>query len=209
MKQWVLAVLVVAASASAQEVGQRWSVVGGRTVGQGSKAVVVDVGWPGVGVAGWFGAASGVDLGVRASFVYGVEGAVSAVRPGVKGQLLLKLRLFDGDRTSVALTAEPGVFFHSALMSQTLLGVAVPLGLKVGFASSSAVHLGLSLEVPLWFQVGPTMQVTVPILAGLGTEYFITSQWLVFTRIRMGPSITLGKPADFALDAQLGLGYRF
>ncbi len=210
MKKCLLLVSLVASAAFAQDVGQRWSVVGGRTVGLGGKAMVVDVGWPGVGVSGIFGVASGFDVGVRAAFVYGVEGVVNAVHPGVKAQALLKLRLYDGPRTSVSLTSEPGVLFHSTGINQSLLGVAIPVGLRVGIASSSAVHLGFSLEVPLWFQLGPAGGVTVPILAGLGTEYFITSQLLAFTRLRMGPSIAVAGPkADLAFDAQLGLGYRF
>lgn len=48
----------------------------------------------------------------------------------------------------------------------------------------------------------------MPILTGLGVEYFIDSALLVFARAKMGPTLTSYSTAFFAMDATLGMGWR-
>ncbi len=187
--------------------GQTWSVVGGRTVGEGHGAIEGAVGWPGVSVAYLRGAAPQFDAGLRASFMYGREGLVSGVLPGVKLQGLLKLRLFTSGNLSLAATFEPGPYFNVEY-GLTVWGFALPVGVRLGIAASSALTLGISFDVPLWVQFGPAGGVNVPFLPGVGVEYFVKSNLLVFARARMGPTLRPYRLAEFTLDAQLGIGWR-
>ncbi len=205
MKAWVLVLLVSGSSVAAE--GQPWSVVGGRTVGEGRAALEMAVGWPGVGVAYLRGVAPMFDAGVRASFVYSREGLVSAVLPGFKVQGLLKLRLVDADRVSLAATFEPGPFFNVEY-GAAVWGFALPLGVRVGIAASSALSLGLSFDVPVWVRFGPLGGVSVPLLPGVGVEYFLKSELLVFARARMGPTLRPYRTAEFTLDAAIGVGLK-
>lgn len=206
----VLLSLLVRAAASAEpstEDGQSWSVVGGRTVGEQHGALEAWVGWPGVSVAYLRAVAPIFDAGVRASFLYGREGLVGAVLPGFKVQGLLKLQLLSAGALSVAATFEPGPFFNVEY-GVADWGFSLPLGLRVGVAASSALTLGVSFDLPVWVRFGPVAGINIPFMPGVGVEYFVKSDLLVFARARMGPTLRSGRPAEFTLDAQLGVGWR-
>jgi len=189
------------------EQGQSWSLLSGRTVGDGRGAIEAVAGWPAVSVGYLRGVAPQFDVGVRAGFVYGREGLLSAVLPGLKVQGLLKLRLMSAGALSVAATFEPGPFFNIEY-GQAVWGFSLPLGLRVGVAASSALTLALSFDVPLWVQFGPTGGLAVPFLPGVGVEYFVKSDLLIFARGRIGPTLRQNRLAELALDLSIGLGWR-
>lgn len=209
------AALVADEPTAALEQGQAWSVVGGRTVGERRGAFEFGVGFPQVSVAYRRGLAPRFDVGGRVSFVYAQEGMVRAIVPGLKLQGLLKFQLVDSGAVSVAATFEPGPLFNVFAYggypypSTTLWGFALPLGVRVGVAASSALTLGISFDLPIWIQFGTLGGVNVPVLPGVGVEYFVKSDLLLFARVRMGPTI---RPwpytAEFTLDACIGLGLR-
>jgi hypothetical protein len=210
----VLLTLVLAAdeappAASAPAQGQRWSVVGALTAGAGGNVVEGGLGWPGLSASYSRGLAPNFDLGVRISFNYALEGLVTRVLPGAKLQGLVKFRVVESGSLSVAFIFEPGPLFAVDRFGNSLIGLAVPVGLRMGLAVSSAITLGLSVDVPLWVQFGGGGGVNVPILAGLGLEYFIKSELLAFFKTRMGPTILPGVSLALAFDAHLGVGYRF
>ena len=196
--------------------GQVWSVVGGRTVGERRGAFEFAVGFPDVSVAYLRGVAPRFDLGGRVSFVYAQEGMVRAVVPGLKLQGLLKFQLVNSGAISVAATFEPGPFFNvfpygvfAPYPGVTLWGFALPLGVRVGVAASSALTLGISFDLPIWIQFGTLGGVNVPLLPGVGVEYFVKSDVLLFAKVRMGPTIRPSPyTAELTLDANIGLGWR-
>lgn len=196
-----------AATSSAE--GQRWSIVGARTTGAGANAIEGAIGWPGLSVTYLRGITSSVDLGGRVSFTYGLEGLITRVVPGAKVQGVLKFRAVDTGPLSVGVSFEPGPLFAVDRFGNGLVGFALPAGLKVGVAVSSAMALGFSFDVPLWIQFGPGGGVNVPFLPGLGLEYFIKSELAVFFKTRMGPTLRPLGVIELAFDAHLGVGYRF
>jgi hypothetical protein len=148
------------------------------------------------------------NLGVRAAFVYGVEGVVSAVAPGLKLQFLGKLLLLDQGRISLGVTFEPGPVFYGGVGG--FAGFTLPVGLRLGIAASSALQLAVLVEVPLWISFGFASSFNLPILTGIGVEYFVQSDLLVFARVRMGPTVLFrAGVADFSLDTAVGVGWRF
>ncbi|MCU0700870.1 MAG: hypothetical protein MUC96_30550 [Myxococcaceae bacterium] len=189
--------------------GQRWSVVGGRTVGANGNVIEAGLGWPGLSVGYSRGVLDSLDLGVRLSFNYGLEGLVTRVLPGAKVQGVLKFRLLDKNALSLALTFEPGPLFAVDRFGNGTVAFSLPVGLKMGLAVSSALTLGFTFEMPLWIQFGAGGGANLPLLPGLGLEYFIKSELLVFFRTRMGPTLRPGGFFELTFDAQLGVGYRF
>ncbi len=197
------------AAATPSPEGQRWSVVGARTTGAGANSVEGGIGWPGVSVTYLRGVTSSVDLGGRVSFNYGLEGLITRVVPGAKVQGVVKFRAFDSGPLSVGVSFEPGPLFALDRFGNGLVGFSLPVSLKVGVAVSSAITLGFGFDVPLWIQFGPGGGVNVPLLPGLGLEYFIKSELAVFFKTRMGPTLRPASVIELAFDAHLGVGYRF
>jgi hypothetical protein len=187
---------------------QKWSVVGGRTVGANDNAIEAGAGWPGLSVGYSRGVLANLDLGVRVSFTYGIEGLIRELIPGGKVQGLLKFRLAESGPISVGLVFEPGPWFAVDRFGNGRAGFSFPIGVRLGLAVSSAVNLGFSFDVPMWVEFGTRSGFNLPLMPGLGLEYFIKSEFLAFFKTRMGPTIR-GGFVELTLDAQLGIGYRF
>jgi hypothetical protein len=202
---WILLVLI---SGSAFAEGQRWSVVGPKTIEPGANAMELGAGWPGISVSYLRGFASGFNAGLKVGFDYGLEGLVSTLTPGAKAQVVLKFRLVDAEKFSLGISFDPGVFLHTSPGSSTVVGVSFPIGLRVGYAASSAFQVAALIEVPLWFQFGSGGGLNIPVLTGIGAEYFLSSQILAFGRVQVGPTIRPNGPAEVSLLASVGVGLK-
>lgn len=188
--------------------GQPWSALGGRTTGQGGNVVEGGVGWPGLYAAYHRGVSKEVDVGLRVAFVYAQEGNFSLVAPGMKFNLGAKVQLFDTGRVNLGVLFEPGPFFNVFALGRTVSGFSFPFGVRLGVHPASALSVALSFDVPLWVEFSGARGAYVPLLTGLGVEYFVDSRLLVFARTRMGPTLTPYGRAYFTLDATLGVGWR-
>ena len=187
----------------------QWSTVGGKTVGRGAAAIDAGIGWPGLHVGTAYGVLSKADMGVRFSFNWGVEGAVKSMHPGIKFQGLLKANLYDKGGLSFALKLEPGflAYFYS---NTTLFGFAFPLGMQLGIAAAAPLVLGIHLDVPMFVTFGSGGSFHIPLLMGGGVEYFFSPKFLVNFILKMGPMFnTSGGGAVFAMEAKVGIAYRF
>jgi hypothetical protein len=178
-------------------------------VGRGAAAIEAGAGWPGLHTGLAYGVHSKVDLGLRFSFNWGVEGSVKSIHPGIKLQALLKGNLFDNGFLSFALKFEPG-FLAYFFPGNSTWGFAFPLGAQLGLAVARAVVVGIHLEVPMFLTFGSGGSLQVPLLVGGGVEYFFTSKFLANFILKMGPSFnTSGGGAIFVMEAKLGVAYRF
>jgi hypothetical protein len=207
---WLSVVLAAGAAHAEDAVGQDWSAVGPKTISDGANAIEAAVGWPGLSVGYLRGMTERFSLGARFSFNYGVEGIVRyQVTPGLKLQVLAKISLLESGRVSLGVTFEPGPLFHF-YWTTTLVGFALPVGFRLGVAASSAVQLAILFDLPFWISFGAFASFNVPVLTGVGVEYFIQSNLALFLRLRMGPTIfARGLPAEFTLESVLGVGWRF
>jgi hypothetical protein len=202
--------LAAGASAQQEPTGQTWSAIGPRTVEPGANSVEVAAGWPGLSVGYSRGIAPGLNLGARVAFVYGVEGMIHYVEPGFKGQLLLKWRFLDRERVSLGLTFEPGPFFHAPAFGGTVAGFSLPLGLRLGIVASSALTVSVLVDLPMWVSFGPGSEFNVPVLSGVGVEYFVTSTLALFFRTQLGPTIHAASGyAELTFQASLGVAFKF
>lgn len=208
------------AAATASTTGQQWSVVTARTTGAGASSLQGGLGFPGVYVQFLHGMTQVLDLGARVAFNYGVEGQVSCsvivcpggtLVPGLKLQGVARYKLYDNGKLNAGASFSPGLvmFFDRFFGTQT--GFALPLAGTLGIVVSSAMNVSVTLEVPLWIKFGRSSGVAVPLLAGAGFEYFITSALAVFFDLRMGPTLWGGNnvPATFTFYGNLGAGWRF
>ncbi len=211
-----LIVMLAGAAFAADEVkaedlnaGQAWSAIGPKTVAQGSNVIEGSLGYSAISASYLRGFVPGLNLGVRLGFVYGVEGMFREPSPGFKGQLLLKWRFLESGRVSLGLTFEPGVFTYGSYLQGSRTGLSLPIGLRLGIAASSALSVAVLVDLPMWVEFGTFGGFNFPILTGGGAEYFITSQFAVFARARIGPTLRTLRPAEVTFDASVGVAYRF
>jgi hypothetical protein len=190
--------------------GQGWSTLAGKTLGSGSTALIGHFGWPGLSFGVLHGTSPVVDVGAQLVLNYGMEGIVTQVIPGIKVQGLLRVRLFDRGRFNAGLKFAPGPFFYFGGGGFTVTGITLPISGVLGISVGSAVMLNLGMDVPLYVTFGTFGGLTLPVLAGVGAEYFIDRRLAVSFNTRMGPSIRTGifQRADFAFEAVIGIAYK-
>lgn len=212
MKAWVLSVVCLSAlTTSAQETpaGQGWSVLSGKR-GDGSHTTLeAGVGWPGLHLEVLHSAGSKVSFGGRLTFNWGFEGNVQRVAPGLKLQGVAKVAVWRQDRLDFGLHFSPGMLFYFPARNVTWLGLTVPFGASLGITPSDAVHVAVQLELPLFFLFGNTAYGNwgFPVMAGVGVEYFLSSNLALFFKLNMGPSL-YAFGTEFALEGKLGVGWR-
>jgi hypothetical protein len=199
----------VRVEASREEGGQAWSVVGGKTLAPGGNALEASAGYPAISAGYLRGISSGINLGARVGFVYGVEGMFRESAPGFRLQGAVKVRLLDSGRVSLGVTFEPGVLYYASFLQGARVGLTFPVGLRLGIAASSAIAVAVLVDLPIWVEFGQFGGFNLPVLTGGGVEYFITSQLAAFFRARIGPTIRTGRPAEVTFESSLGIGYRF
>jgi hypothetical protein len=208
------------AAATASTTGQQWSVVTARTLGAGANLIEGGIGFPGLHAQYLRGITQTLDVGARFSFNYGLEGQVScnvlicpgnALLPGVKLQGVARYKFFDNGKLNAGASFAPGVMFYFERLLGTQVGFAIPLAVRLGIVATSALSVGVTLDVPMWVLFGRNASLVVPILAGVGAEYFITSALAVWFDLRMGPSLWTRSfvGAAFTFDGKLGVGWRF
>ncbi len=200
---------VSAASDPSVPQGQAWSALGGKTLAPGSNQLEADLGYPAISASFLRGVLPGFNVGARLGFVYGVEGMVRESGPGFKAQALLKVRLLDNGQVSLGVVFEPGFFSYSSYLQGARVGLALPVGFRLGIAASSALAIGVHVDVPMWVEFGQFGGFNLPILTGGGVEYFITSELAAFARVRVGPTIRTLRPAEVTFDAAVGVAWRF
>lgn len=224
---------------SASTSGSRLTVVGATTSPVGSNHLEVGMGWPGLHASVLHGLSNQLMAGARFTFNFGVEGMVNGVVPGLKLQLLVHFKVWESNKFSLAVRFEPGpnVYFYTsasinnctfdqfnnvvcARSTSAVVGLALPIGVRFGIVASSAVAVGVSFDMPMWLQFGrttavfggstPSTTLLVPILTGLGAEYFLQSNLLLSFHLKMGPTLSSGGgPAIFTFEGKLGGAYRF
>jgi hypothetical protein len=217
----ILASLLAPLLAAAQDVdvsepvitrGQGWSVLSGKTVGQGDNALVAEIGWPGLSLGALHGVTDKVDIGGKFSFNYGVQGVVtSLIQPGIAVQGVFRIQLYETSRFNVGLKLEPGPFFYfPPRNAPVLVGLNLPVGAAVGIPIGSALIVSAGLDFPMYATFGPYYGgFYFPILIGASVEYFIDSKLEVFLNLRMGPTLGPYVYAPFTLfPATIGIGYK-
>lgn len=218
MRSTILALValagLVAAPAHAQRAGQGWSVLGATSVGDGGLVLNGQFGYPGVSVEFLAGLGS-VDVGLRGTYNYAFEGWTTRYyqRSGLKGQALLRLNVLQGERVNLGLRFEPGILTYFT-RSTTDTGLLLPVGATLGIPVSSALNLGLTVDVPLFVLWGNGVGafggdgVYVPILFGAGAEYFVDRNIALTAQMKMGPTLMHGGGANFTLNFLFGVAVK-
>jgi hypothetical protein len=193
--------------------GQGWSTLSGQSVGNNATALTAQVGFPGLTLSFLRGMSSNLDFGGRFTFNYGYERLLTAIYPGVKGELLGRLQLLGLPRVNLGLQIGAGAFGYFAPGGAAVVGFSFPLALQVGIPIGSALVVSTGIDVPMYVTFGTIGGLTIPLLFGAGVEYFIDKSFVATFNTRMGPSINnsgfrYGSRAELALEAQVGIAYR-
>lgn len=192
-----------------EDSGQAWSAIGGRTLAPGDNLLEASLGYPAISGSYLRGVSPGINVGGRLGFVYGVEGMFREPAPGFKLQGIVKFRLVDSGKVSLAVAIEPGLLYYGSFLQGARVGLTLPVGLRLGIAASSAIAVAVLVELPMWVEFGQFGGFNLPILTGGGVEYFITSQLAAFVRARIGPTIRTLRPTEVTFDGSVGIAYRF
>lgn len=221
--QWaVVAVALAAGAASAEEHrvehaaqygGQGWSTLGGQTVGGGANVLTVQAGFPGVQVGFLHGLAPNVDLGFHLGFNYSYEGIVTALYPGVRGEVLARIQLLDTGRFNLGLHLGAGVIAYFDSFGDTVAGMNIPVGISFGIPVASALAVHVTVDAPMFVTFGLGGGLTFPLLFGGGLEYFIDRNLCLNFGVKMGPAINptgfrYGNRADFDFSALFGIAFK-
>jgi hypothetical protein len=184
-----------------------WSIVTPRTAGNGGNLLEAGVGFPGVHATFLHGLSDTFDLGPRVDLNYGYAGLVTAPAFGfgIAGQL--KIRFFSTDKLSIGASVRPGLTFYFQSGGRPVHpGLMLPITLNAGYAVLDKLNVGVFVESPIAGYVG--LGTLVPILGGLGAEYFISSSLAVWLAAKAGPAFwTNGAALGFMLDATAGIGF--
>ena len=214
----VVLAVAVTTTAVAQEAGpparggQGWSILSGQGVGNSATVLAAEVGFPGLSLTFLRGLSSQVDFGGRLSFNYGFENLVSAIYPGVKGELLARVQLINTGKFALGLKLGAGAFGYFAPAS-SFAGMTLPIGVHLGIPVGSALMIGVGLDAPLYVVFGSAGGLTVPLLFGAGVEYFLDRRLAATFHARMGPSVNntgfrYNTRAELAFEALFGIAYQ-
>jgi hypothetical protein len=193
----------------------KWSTVTGETVGEGNNVIHVQAGYPGLS-GGWFhGMSEKFDLGARFTFNYGYE-STTAIIPGLKPAMILKIGLMDNGKFNMALRFEPGVqLYFSSFGGGVLFGINLPAYLDMGIRINNEFSVVLGADLPMSLNLTPGVVFNIPIKFGGGIEYKINPDMALTFNTRFGPFIAAGGfggfgfgGVAFAFDALFGLAFK-
>jgi|CXWL01.1.fsa_nt_gi hypothetical protein len=189
-----------------------WSVLTGRTVGEGVFVVHPEVGYPGISGTFVYGTSNRVDVGGRFGFDYGSKYGVG-IAPGLLMQGLVKLHLGQKGKLSVALMTQPGLGFYFG--DPVVMAILFPIYLQMGIHATEAfaIVIGADLEMGIGIILGGTGGVgfAMPIGFGPGFEYKVDDSLALTMNMRFGPSIIAlngGVGVNFLFKALLGVAVK-
>lgn len=189
-----------------------WSVLSGRTVGEGTFAILPEVGYPGVSATFFYGTSPKVDVGGRFGFSYGSRIGLG-IAPALEMQGLIKLNLANKGKISFALMTMPGLSF---IFGQPVaMGILFPIYLELGIhpTDALAIVLGMDLEmgVLIFLGGGGGVVFAMPIGFGPGLEYKVDDSLSLTLNFRFGPGIAAGAGGvgvDFAFKGLIGVAIK-
>jgi hypothetical protein len=220
------ALVLCAGVVSAEEAaggGQGWSVLSGKTVGDGNNFLHGQVGWPGLSAGLLHGVSPTTDIGGRFTFDYGFEGVFGgSLVPNLKLQGLSRLSLLDTPKYNVGLEFNPGlglyffpgvdintVFGTFSAGGTTRFGIVLPINLVVGIPVSSAIMASVGMDLNFVITFGDNAPLVMPLLFGGGFEYYIDQNMAVTFKLRLGPAIGISNSStNFAANILAGLAIR-
>lgn len=188
--------------------GQGWSLLSHQTIGQGATTLGVQLGFPGLTVGVLHGLQDRFDLGGRIALNYAHEGLTGSLHPSLKAEAVARLRLLETERIGIGLHLGLGFLAGFAPASPAAFAMTLPVGLVLGLPIGAAIVANLGVEVPLFVSFGPFGGLSAPILVGAGLEYFLDKSLVLSFNTRMGPALRSNRSAEFALQAQLGVGLK-
>ena len=211
----VLCLVVATPIARAEEAtrvrGQGWSFFSSQTAGASATVFGAEAGFPGLSLTALRGLQDRFDIGGRFSLVYAFENMPRLIYPGLKAEVFGRIHLVDTGRFGLGVNL--GVGFLTTFAWTNVFGISMPIGLVLGIPIGSAMVASLGLDMPLFVTFGGSGGLTVPILAGVGFEYFIDKSLMVTFDMRMGSALGVtglrfGNTNEFAFKLLAGIALK-
>lgn len=214
------ALVITAAPARAQDTADlgggsdsgHWSVLSGRTVGDGNFVIHPEVGYPGVSAGFIYGASDRVDVGGRLGFDYGSRIGLG-ISPTLLMQGLIKLNLAKKEKVSFALMTQPGFGFNFSGFVTMLIMFPIYAQLGIHPTDALAIVIGMDLEMAIGIALagGGGVGFLMPIGFGPGLEYKVDNTLSLTMNFRFGPGVLAangGALVDFSFKALLGVAIK-
>ncbi len=149
-----------------------WGLHTGDTAGDGRNLIFLEAGWPDVSVGFLHGVARHLDIGFRASVVYGVD-FTRTVSPGFELRVPFRLGIVQARYFSLMAHADPGIKIDY-LNPVAFYGPEFPFGFEAGFHPTEKITVGLGAEAPFSVRTSPDRTYFTPLLGGLSFEAHFT-----------------------------------
>jgi len=194
---------------------ERWGLHSGDTAGPGGTILYGEMGWPDTSLGFQHGVSTYVDVGFRASFLYGIDYVVPKKRnstdlaPGLGLTIPVRVTVARSDRLSLLVHADPGVKFDG-FERKIYFGPQIPLGVDLGLHLSARSTLTLGADLPISLRVTPTadgITAFIPLLMGLTFESRFTDHFGMSFNLRTGIVHGInrtGSDTDLGLLGQVG-----
>jgi hypothetical protein len=207
MRKTILASMVALAAfavgSEARAAG--WGVHSGEILNPGDNMIYGEAGWPDLAFGFQHGLSPKVDIGIRASLIFGWEYTLPFSHNAVFGlgaRVPIRIQLMRGPKFSFYFHVDPGLKFSSfgcggryggggfcTYGSAPDLGLWVPLGMEFGIHLTRQATLSFGFDIPLYINVTNRAYATIPLLFGAGFEYDITDRIALGVNTRLGPVI--------------------
>jgi hypothetical protein len=216
---WASTFAIAAFSLSSQARAEA-SLHDGEVLRPGQNMIYPEAGWPELAFGWQHGVSDKVDVGIRASLIYGFEyipWTAGALGLGVR--VPIRITAMRSQRVSLQIHVDPGFKFDSFgvnafgctqyvagqcvgyaygyydLFAYGLhFGLWVPVGLDVGIHINRAMTITPTVEIPIFINFTNGVYGAVPILIGAHFQYNINDHMSVGGTLKFGPSILTYTP---------------
>lgn len=178
-----IGVLLVARPAAAQTThygSGDWSILGAETVAPGADVVHGEFGWPDTSFGWTHGMNPNFDLGLKFSFLYGLENRTDESHFGMAFAVPLRWSIARSANARILLHVDPGLRLYT--YDPALFGFQFPIGINIEFAT----------RTPVKFGVGADFNMTLFVTGGYEPQFFF------------GPLI--GPYVEYHVDRNLAIG---
>jgi len=203
--------LTTTASAATGRAGD-YSILGAETVAPGNDVLSGQAGWPDTSFMFTHGVRNNFDLGVRLSFIYGVENRTDVNSQfGLGLAVPLRWALAPAGTVKFLFHVDPGLKLYTT--NPAAFGFQAPFGLNLEFPATPPLRIGVGADFDLTLGVtGPT----VPIfffgpLIGPWLEYKVDPRVTIGIDTRFGAIIAAGNgntDTGFGLRVEGVVAYR-
>jgi hypothetical protein len=207
-----VATALVGTEAFAQD---HWSLNGGDIVR--GDMIAGEFGWPDASFQWAHGVSPNLDVGIRASLLYGIEGTTfTAIGFGFK--VPIRIQVVHSGKVSLLVHIDPGLKVYASeplLGNHVAFGPEFPAGFQLGIHVIPDGMITFGANLNMWVDVTPPRGAdpffVLNPLFGPGFEYHVDHNLGIELTTGFGPAVRIGNggsDTEFSFQLQAGILYR-